>query len=244
MFRQGLSGLRFADVAKKLSLTLAFARDLRQYVERGRLPPSLPRSGGAAERETAGSPLAFLAIRAKRNRPVLIRSLASSAISRSGRKIVLQGLEEVADKADREVLSRLRLTLLNGYHYSNQRSVSSVRAHGVPHSVELGHGFTRHHAAPRLIPIQDQALVIAPGHDVLVHANGLRLAVNRNVDRRVLEGVVTGTRQAICRRVRMLTGTLGLKVRDKQLGLPSGASLRKGSGKQLVCLEDVERLLI
>jgi hypothetical protein len=104
---------------KNTSLTLAFALDLRQYVERGRLPPSLPRSGGAAERETVAPPLHFWAVRAKRNRRVLDRTLASSAISRSGRKIVLEGLEEVADKADREVLSRLRLTLLNRHNHSN-----------------------------------------------------------------------------------------------------------------------------
>ena len=90
-------------------------------------------------------------------------------------------------------------------------------------SVIFGPIFAGHGTVVRLIPIENDALIVATTHDVTVRLDGLSLAGNGNTRQFRCGRCPAGTRKTVLRRVGRFAGSLGVEECHKKRGHASGA---------------------
>lgn len=100
------------------------------------------------------------------------------------------------------------VVVADGNSDPNQGRIGAVVPNGIGNEVETGGVFARDHTVARLVPIQDQALLITFGDYVAIDRDGVGTPRNSDGDNVGGRGQPTRTWDAILGRVRRGTCTL------------------------------------
>ena len=119
---------------------------------------------------------------------------------------------------------------------AHQCCVAAVFADGIVNEIKLGGEFVGDDAALGLIPVINQALVVAAGDDVTVDVNGA--CGSGDIHASAFRGLPAGTGQAVLGRMRRLAGALAAEIGDEEVGAALGSGIP--AGHDVVGLKNIE----